>query len=51
MCICHDVFMDVRGQLVGVGALLIPYCPGDWTQIFRLGSKHLTRGTDLLRQE
>lgn len=38
-----SVYMEVRGQFVGVGSFLpTMWGPGDGTHILRLGSKHPT---------
>lgn len=34
--VCHHEYVEVRGQFVGVGAILLPWS-GDWAQVVRLG--------------
>lgn len=37
---CHPVCMQVWGQIVRIGSLLLPWGTWDGTQVFRLGDKH-----------
>lgn len=38
----YDAHVAIRGQLVPVGSLLQPCRLGDYTEVFRLGGKHLS---------